>query len=109
MTSGLQTAISKNLQGMEATYAIPPLKIINHNTAIDINTNDDKAKAFTDSFFPKLPKVSSVPMIYEYSDPLPDPLPITSNRSKSKYFGFHHTRPVAQMTSQISSYKNPTT
>jgi hypothetical protein len=60
---------------------IPSLKVNNHSgTPIDINTNDEKAKAFADSFFPKPPQASSVPLNYEYPDPLPNPPPITSKQ-----------------------------
>jgi hypothetical protein len=64
---------------------IPTLKVNESDGSIrNINTNDEKAKAFADSFFPKPPLVSSVPPNYAYPDPLPDPPPITNKQIEAQ-------------------------
>ena len=45
--------------------------------ATEVNTNDGKARAFSDTFFLKPPQHSSVPTNFQYLDPLPNPPPIT--------------------------------
>ena len=43
----------------------------------EVNTNDGKARALSDTFFLKPPWHSSVPTNFQYPDPLPNPAPIT--------------------------------
>ena len=46
--------------------------------------NDGKAKAFSNAFFPKLPPTSSIPVDFQYLDPLPDPPPITHEQIEAQ-------------------------
>ena len=69
---------TKEPAGDGSNLQIPTLKVIDlDGFAADINTNDGKAKAFSNAFFPKPPQTSSMPMNYQYPDPLPDPPMIT--------------------------------
>ena len=52
--------------------------------------NDGKAKAFSDAFFPKLPPTSSIPVDFQYPDPLLDLPPITHKQIKAQ---IHHLSP----------------
>ena len=50
----------------------------------EVNTNNGKAKAFLDAFFPKPPQNSSILADYIYPDPLPDPPPITCEQLEAQ-------------------------
>jgi len=64
---------------------IPTLKVTDPEGNItEVNTNDGKAKAFAESFFPDPPLTSSVPPDFEYPDPLPDPPPITRKQIEAQ-------------------------
>ena len=64
---------------------IPSLRVIGPDGFTrEINTNDGKAKAFSNAFFPNPPLVSSVLANYHYLDPLPDPPPITCERIETQ-------------------------
>jgi hypothetical protein len=53
---------------------IPTIKIRNPEGATtEINNNEDKAKAFTKTFFPPPPQQGENEEPYDYPDPLPDP------------------------------------
>ena len=49
-------------------------------TANKYITNEGKAKALAEVFFPPKPTTSSVPQEYSYTDPLPSPPPITEEQ-----------------------------
>ena len=68
----------KNLAGDSGNPRIPTLKVAGPDGHVrEVNTNNGKAKAFSDAFFPKPPQTSSIPADYNYPEPLPDPPPIT--------------------------------
>ena len=53
---------------------IPTLKSRNEqNEVININNNEDKAKAFAAAFFPKPPPIKDGLDVHDYPEPLPDP------------------------------------
>ena len=65
----------KELAGDGSNPRIPTLKVTGPDGFTnEVNTNNRKAKAFSDAFFPKPPQNSSVPADYIYPDPLLDPL-----------------------------------
>ena len=69
---------TKEPAGNGGNPQIPTLKVIGPDGfAMDINTNNGKANAFSNAFFPKPPQTSSMPINYQYPDPLPDPPMIT--------------------------------
>ena len=75
----------KEPTGDSSNPRIPTLKTINTDgSTSEVNTNDSKAKAFSDAFFPKPPQTSSVPVEYDYPDPLPDPPPITPEQIEAQ-------------------------
>jgi len=75
----------KNPVGDGGNPRIPTLKLVDPDgRGREINTNDDKAKAFSDAFFPKPPQTSSVPAEYDYPEPLPDPPPITREQIETQ-------------------------
>ena len=56
---------------------IPALKVNTPNRfQSEVNTNEEKAKALADLFFPKRPTLSTVPPNFLYPQPMNDPLPI---------------------------------
>lgn len=57
------------------------LKVKGSNGLVrEVNTNEGKAKALAEVFFPPKPMTSSVPQEYNYPDPLPSPSPITEEQ-----------------------------
>ena len=60
---------------------IPTLKVKgSDNTIKEVNTNEGKAKALAEVFFPPKPLVSLVPQVFNYPDPLPSSPPITEEQ-----------------------------
>ena len=60
---------------------IPALKIkLPNGSQSEVNTNEGKAKALADSFFPERLALSSVPPNFLYPQPLDNPLPIDKDR-----------------------------
>jgi hypothetical protein len=50
---------------------IPTLKVVGENGQVkEINTNEEKAKALSSSFFPEKPNTNSVPPNFNYPDPI---------------------------------------
>lgn len=59
---------------------IPTLKMTNADGSVTkITTNKGKTELLAKSFFPAKPANSSVPVNYDYPDPLPAPEPITTD------------------------------
>ena len=68
----------KNPAGDGGNPRTPTLKVAGTDGIIsEVNMNDGKVKAFLDAFFPKPLLNSSVPVDYDYLEPLPDPPPVT--------------------------------
>jgi len=76
-------------------WHIPTLKVNNKGTnglLQEVNTNDGKAKALAQVFFPRKPDLSRMPENYNYPKPLPPPTPITQQQ-------------IVQQIKRLSPYK----